>query len=395
LPLVITDGSGWWPLKIGAGGFLDGFSIAQDGTMVVRTDTYGAYLWNPNATTPVGNAGGTGAWQQLVNSSSMPANFVASSVGVSAAGVFALQIAPSNSQILYMVYVASVSQYGTEQSGVYKSTNKGQTWTLTSFTPVANLNQNGPYRQSGPTIAIDPVDPNIVYFGSAANGLFVTTDGGNTWSTVSGVPTAVADGSGNNYPGITGVLFDPGNASIIFAASYGNGFYQTTNGGASWSKLSGGPSSVWQGAISSNGTYYAIDANHNLWVEANGSWTEAVSSANVFGVAANPSNPNQVVVVSDTGTLNESSDNGATWGGWSGVPTSNTSQIPWLTMTWGPGASGLVFNTASPSQLFVNGNQTVSMATLSGSVTPSTKPNWTDIGVGFEELVAKDRKSVV
>jgi hypothetical protein len=36
----------WQALPIGAGGFIDGMSIAEDDVMVVRTDTYGAYLWN-------------------------------------------------------------------------------------------------------------------------------------------------------------------------------------------------------------------------------------------------------------------------------------------------------------------------------------------------------------
>ena len=36
----------WQTLDVGAGGFVDGIDIAPDGTMVVRTDTYGAYIWN-------------------------------------------------------------------------------------------------------------------------------------------------------------------------------------------------------------------------------------------------------------------------------------------------------------------------------------------------------------
>ena len=54
-----------WQTLVGAGGFVDGIDVAPDGTMVVRTDTYGAYIWN-----------GT-EWQQLVTATSMPAGFVA------------------------------------------------------------------------------------------------------------------------------------------------------------------------------------------------------------------------------------------------------------------------------------------------------------------------------
>ena len=58
----------WQTLPVGAGGFVDGIDIAPDGTMVVRTDTYGAYIWN-----------GT-EWQQLVTSTSMPAAFVTTTI---------------------------------------------------------------------------------------------------------------------------------------------------------------------------------------------------------------------------------------------------------------------------------------------------------------------------
>ena len=56
-PTVSTN---WQTLKVGGGGFVRGLDIAPDGTMVGRTDTNGAYLWN-----------GT-QWEQLVTSSSMP-----------------------------------------------------------------------------------------------------------------------------------------------------------------------------------------------------------------------------------------------------------------------------------------------------------------------------------
>ena len=47
--------------------------------MVVRTDTYGAYIWN-----------GT-EWQQLVTATSMPAGFVAANANTE--GVYEIQIA--------------------------------------------------------------------------------------------------------------------------------------------------------------------------------------------------------------------------------------------------------------------------------------------------------------
>ena len=57
-------------------------------------------------------------------------------------------------------------------------------------------------------MAVDPENPNVVYVGTPQNGLFVTTNGGATWQSVSAVPVSLTDSSGN-YPGITGIEFDP------------------------------------------------------------------------------------------------------------------------------------------------------------------------------------------
>src|SRR5262245_57584586 len=98
---------GWQDLKVGAGGYLTGSSICSDNSYVVRTDTYGAYLWNASATIPQGNNGPTsGAWQQLVTPSTMPAAFTA--IGqLYNDGVYEIEFAPTNCNMLYMVYDAA------------------------------------------------------------------------------------------------------------------------------------------------------------------------------------------------------------------------------------------------------------------------------------------------
>ena len=85
--------------------------IAPDDTMVVRTDTYGAYIWN-----------GT-QWQQLVTSASMPAAFVAANpalTGKASTRSRSRRAIPTFCTWMYDGYV-------------FKSTNKGTTWTETSF----------------------------------------------------------------------------------------------------------------------------------------------------------------------------------------------------------------------------------------------------------------------
>ena len=107
--------SNWQVMKVGAGGWATSLDEAADGTIVVRTDTNGAYLWN-----------GT-SWQQLVTSASMPAAFIAANPVSSGQGVYEIQMAPSNSNIMYMMF----------DGDVFVSTNKGTTWTQTSFATVS------------------------------------------------------------------------------------------------------------------------------------------------------------------------------------------------------------------------------------------------------------------
>ena len=199
---VVVDpaaNTNWQTLKVGAGGYVRNLDIAPDGTMVGRTDTYGAYLWN-----------GT-QWVQLVTSASMPAAFVAANQdqGILGQGVYEIQIADSNTQIFYMMY----------DGYVLKSTNQGTTWTQTSFAqvnPNSSANPNDSFAQYGQKMAIDPNNPNIVYVGTELNGLFVTTNGGTTWSSVTQVPASVV--SSGSSPGFTGILFDPASVASSTAS---------------------------------------------------------------------------------------------------------------------------------------------------------------------------------
>ena len=141
--------------------------------MVVRTDTYGAYIWN-----------GT-QWQQLVTATSMPAAFTSQSTIVNMTDNKAFTKSKSRQaihHILYMMY----------DGYVFQSTNKGTTWTQTSFAQVAS-GPNDNYRMDGQKMAIDPNNPNMVYVGTPQSGLFVTTNGGASWQSVSAVPISLTD----------------------------------------------------------------------------------------------------------------------------------------------------------------------------------------------------------
>jgi hypothetical protein len=385
---ITTVGSGastttWQTLKVGAGGYVRGLDVAPDGTMAGHTDTNGAYLWDAS----------TSSWVQLVTATSMPAAFVAANPVSSGTGVFEIQIADSNTQIFYMIF----------DGYMWKSTNQGTTWTQqTSFNGGTQVtaNANDSYGVVGQKMAIDPNNPNIVYAGSEGQGMFVTTNGGTSWTSVSVIPAG-------DDAGITGILFDPGASAgvvdgvtqTIFASSYGNGVYESTNGGTTWTLTSGGPTDVWYAAISSTGVYYATDGT-NLWKFASGTWTELTSNGNgIAAIAVNPGNPNEIVSTTGSGAgLYVSYNGGATWAG--GGPVSvSTPDIPWETEAntnqFGSGvwlsAGGLAFNPTDPNQLIQSAGTGVWNTTVPTSgFTSSTSVVWSDMSVGIENLVANE-----
>ena len=127
--------------------------------------------------------------------------------------------------------------------GVYKSTDGGATW--------SNVGLRGTQRIA--RIVVDPTNSDIVYVASpghlwgpnAERGLFRTTDGGRTWSTI-----LMRD----ENTGAVDVAVDPTDSRIVYAALYqhrrapfgyvgggaGSGLYKSVDAGATWTQLTSG-----------------------------------------------------------------------------------------------------------------------------------------------------------
>jgi len=177
------------------------------------------------------------------------------------ADVNAVAVAPSAPSTIYVA----------TSSGPFVSTTGGTAWQKTPTTGLPSFPGAG-------TLAVDPTDSLIVYAGMANGGLYKTTNGGTTWSSVtlpvsSGVvfsivfdpltPSTVYLGSGNGVfkstdsgsswtslnnfgipgtPNVRAIAIDPTNTSIMYAGTFGSGFFKTTNGGTSWTAMNTGMS---------------------------------------------------------------------------------------------------------------------------------------------------------
>jgi photosystem II stability/assembly factor-like uncharacterized protein len=312
----------WHPLRIGAGGFLTGLDISPDGsTRVVRADTYGAYIWdsNPNS------------WRQIVTSNSMPAADVGVDMNV---GVYEIRIAPNLPARLFMAY----------RGYVYRSDDRGNHWTRTTFANV-QMNANDDFRTMGQKMAVDPANPDIVYVGTPASGIFVTNDGGATWRSVNDIPKSRPALKGQ-YPGHAGIVFDTtsarthGKTNTIYASSYGNGVYRSVDAGASWVRLADGPENVSHAKLAADGAYYAVgDDWQTVWRYHEGAWTDITpvkGNGTWDTVVTDPSDPAHVIAIRQGGYLDISHDRGAKWGGIIWGPGYNpriANDIPWLAWT--------------------------------------------------------------
>jgi photosystem II stability/assembly factor-like uncharacterized protein len=164
-----------------------------------------------------------------------------------AASIGALAVAPSNPNTLYIGTGQPEPRYDIGAGlGVFKSNDGGAHWTSLGL---ANTRYVG-------RIWVDPKNENVVlvgaqghFFGpSADRGLYRSTDGGKTWSQVLKI---------NDWTGVVDIASDPANPKLVFASAWeahqypwqsyftpvagpGSAIYKSTDGGASWHKLTGG-----------------------------------------------------------------------------------------------------------------------------------------------------------
>lgn len=346
----------WKPVRIGAGGYVTGIDVAPDGTMVARTDTYGAYLWNGSA------------WTQLVTKNSMPsdADF--------RFGVYEIRVSASNSNIMYMQ----------TSEGIYKTVDKGEHWERTGF-PELTIDPNGYNRMDGQKMAVDPSNPDIVFAGTQHDGLWVTRDGGSTWQKVNAVP----QGPSAEDPSLTGIVV---HGSDVFVGTAGSGVFASHDGGITWAAI-GGPADVNFAVSSPDGSYLATD-DTGLWEFADGGWTKLIddSQIGIHTVAVDPFNSDRIVITIGSGYLQVSTDGGATWSGqnWFNQLDSD-GDVPWLENSGlYMGSGGVVFDPLVEGKLWQSSGVGVWETQLPDNFLWTTPVIWKSQSEGIEQLVASD-----
>jgi len=199
--------------------------------------------------------------------------------------------------------------YAAGFSGVFKSSDSGDNWTLSS---------NGINRPSVDCLVIDPVTPTTLYAGLLQGQIVKSTDGAANWSVLANSPSLVR-----------AMAIDPQATGTIYAAQDQNGLQKTTDGGATWTSIGvatlptfptfkalivdpATPTTIYAGE-SSNGIFKSTDGGAT-WAAANTGMTGPIFQ--VLSMAIDPKTPSTlyaVVLTSGNPGLFKSTDSGGSW----------------------------------------------------------------------------------
>jgi len=265
----------------------------------------------------------------------------------------AIAVSPSNPNIVYVGSGEGLHRPDLSVGdGVYKSTDAGKTWT--------HLPQLRDAQQIA-ELVVDPKDPNLILVAVAGHpygpneerGIYRSTDGGNTFQKVLGQGPDI---------GAWDVIFDPTNSKVAYASLWDaregpweNGSFNGTNagifksvdGGKTWKKLTAGlPANITQASLAvapsrsqrlmaavrtpDTTKFYQSENGGESWtlLQTDDRPTQRIASGDLGDIQFDPKNPD-VVYVSSIVTW-KSTDFGKTWTGWRGAPGGDDYQQIWI-----------------------------------------------------------------
>jgi photosystem II stability/assembly factor-like uncharacterized protein len=181
----------------------------------------------------------------------------------------------------------------------------------------------GPFNTGGriKSIVIHPDNPDIVYIGAAAGGIWKTTDGGQNWKPIFDHQNSIAFGS---------LAIDEKNPNVIYAGTgeavpggggiyLGSGMYKTTDAGETWKLIGlsnvGAFSKVYVHPLNSN-LIYAGATSRGIGfyksTDAGATWNQTLN-ASVTDVSIDPLNEKYVICGVNGVGFYTSNDAGETW----------------------------------------------------------------------------------
>ncbi len=420
----------WSNVCFEGGGFVTGIitSKTRPGLIYARTDVGGAYRWDPDA----------GRWIPLLD--------WVSQTDVGLLGIESIAIDPQNPRRVYIL--CGTSYFSNGKTMILRSSDYGATFDTVNVTSLWQAHGNGEGRQSGEKLAVDPQNSAIIFCGSRTKGLFKSSDSGKTWRAVPN--TAAFSGSSvTSDIGISFVIFDPsggktteGGTRTIYvgAAKTSGNLYVSNDGGATFSAVAGAPSGLMPMRAALAGGSILITFSNSVgpanvstgavwkYTTASGTWTNITPkkgsvyygsggqgySSGFGGISVDPTDTNHLVLTTvscysaqyrwpnkktNAGDfIFESTDGGAAWRNlfpeWVTPTGANANVDPngnaWIDGTAIHWAGCIEFDPSDPKQVWVtSGNGVFRTDDITAAA-----PVWKFQSRGLEETVPLDAVSV-
>ncbi len=254
-----------------------------------------------NSTWYIGTAGG-GIWKTTDSG----ATWTDSSSGLGSYSVGALAMAESNHDVMYAGTGEGFNNTdATNGQGLFKSTDRGATWTLLPGTDVVTW-------ENVTRVVVDPTDEDIVlastttgFWKSSLNNvsnIWRSTDGGSTFSSV----------YSNSAASVEQIVATPGDFNVLYATVNSQGIVKSTNAGLSWSTALSTPGlqriEIAISPVDTDRVYASVWASPTprffYTTNAAASWTETTGQGNFLGgqgwydntIVCHPTNVNIVYV---------------------------------------------------------------------------------------------------
>jgi photosystem II stability/assembly factor-like uncharacterized protein len=222
---------------------------------------------------------------------------------------------------------------------------------------------NGPTGERIQALAIDPAQPATLYAGTYGNGVFKSTDSGGTWAAVNAGLTNLS---------VFVLAVNPLSSATLYAGTHGGGVFRSTDSGGTWAAVNSGLTdlSVFNFAIdpATPATLYAGTASHGVFKSTNsgGTWAAVnmgLGSPYIDALAIDPSTPTTLYAGTLGPQVFKSTDSGARWAGTGAGPNDY----------WGYGSAyAVAINPATPATLYARTDYGLFRSTDGGV-------SWTDI----------------
>ncbi|WKN44879.1 carbohydrate-binding domain-containing protein [Tunicatimonas pelagia] len=218
----------WNRMSTGGGGYMTGiqFHPQVPGLKYVRTDVAAPFRMDP----------GSDSWVYTGDKFSPDFRRMGGSDGIA--------LHPTDPNVVF-AFIGNGDGNSPER-GLYRSANQGEDWeqVLEVYTHGNNKPSANPTtRAQGEPLAIDPNNPDYLYAGTQRDGLFRSTTGGgaDTWTSIGNIPTF-------NGVGIRCVAIDPAfttgspaRSQYIYVSNFSEGIYLSADGGENYTLMSGSP----------------------------------------------------------------------------------------------------------------------------------------------------------